>query len=183
MISRRTYLRSLLVVAAATAMPAVAPAQPKMVDGMARGGSVMIQNEAERRAFADLLCMCGGCQRESLAVCNCGIADEYRDQIRAMMAEGLSQEQIKARWREKFGPQALAVPEDKGANRLIYLVPFLAIVAMAAFVVSMLRRFRRQNAGEGASRSGGEGSAGKGRDEYDDKLDEELEQLDDDHDA
>src|SRR5580692_7011401 len=132
MISRRQHLRSLLALAAAsaaTAVSAAAPAQPKMVDGMARGGNVMIQNETERRAFTELLCMCGGCQRESLAVCNCGIADDYRNQVRAMMAEGLSQEQIKARWREKFGPQALAVPEDKGANRLIYIVPFLVIAA------------------------------------------------------
>jgi len=107
MISRRQHLRSLLALAAATAaaaVPAAAHAQPKMAEGMARGGSVMIQNETERRVFADLLCMCGGCQRESLAVCNCGIADDYRDQVRAMMAEGLSAEQIKAKWRRTRGP-------------------------------------------------------------------------------
>jgi cytochrome c-type biogenesis protein CcmH len=188
MISRRTLLRSLLAAAAATAVtavPALAPGQPQMVEGMARGGSVMIQNETERRYFTELLCMCGGCQRESLAVCNCGIADEYRDQVRAMMAEGLSQEQIKAKWREKFGPQALAVPEDKGANKLIYMAPLLAIVAMAAFVVSVLRRFRRQNADGGgqAGRPAGKSPPAAGRDAYDDKLDEELKQLDDDNDA
>jgi cytochrome c-type biogenesis protein CcmH/NrfF len=191
MISRREHLRSLLVLAAAAAavaVPAAAPAQappgagaPKMAEGMARGGTVKIQNETERRYFADLLCMCGGCQRESLAECNCGFADDYRDEVRAMMAEGLSQEQIKAEWKKRFGPQALAVPEDKGAGRLLYIVPFLAIAAMAAFVVSVLRRFRRQNAGA-EGRDGpapGEPKPGSGRDAYDDKLDEELEQLDD----
>jgi cytochrome c-type biogenesis protein CcmH len=186
MISRRTLLRSLLVAAvgtATTAASALALGQPQMAEGMARGGDVMIRNETERRYFADLLCMCGGCQRESLAVCNCGIADGYRDEIRAMMAEGLSQEQIKARWREKFGPQALAVPEDKGASRLIYIAPLLVIVAMAAFVVSVLRRFRRQN-DDGKPPPGksppGKPAPGAGRDEYDEKLDEELKQLDDD---
>jgi len=71
------------------------------------------------------------------------------------------------------------VAEDKGANRLIYIAPFLVIVGMAAFVVSVLRRFRRQNADGGAASAPKKEAPAEGRDAYDEKLDEELKQLDD----
>ena len=180
MTHRRTFLRALLVVPSAALVVALgspALAQGKMGDGMTRGSGLKIQNETERRFFGDLLCMCGGCQRESLSECSCGVADDFRDEVRAMMAQGLTQEQIKDEWRRRYGPQALAVPPNSGANRLVYIAPLLGIVAMAAVFITVLRRFRESDRQKVAA--AGPPVAGKGRDEYDDKLDEELKQLDD----
>jgi cytochrome c-type biogenesis protein CcmH/NrfF len=182
---RRTFLRALLVAPAAALVPAVAFAQAKMAEGMAKGSGIRIKSDQERRVFADLLCMCGGCQRESLSECICGQADDYRSEVRAMLAEGLSQEQIKAEWVRRFGPQALSVPPNEGASRLLYIAPLVGIVAMAAFVVTVLKRFRARDvakagaAAKAAAKAGPGAVAGGGRDEYDDKLDEELKQLDD----
>lgn len=178
MIQRRAFLRALLVApAAALATAAPAIAQGQAPEGMAKGSGLKIHDENERRFFGDLLCMCGGCQRESLSECICGSADQYRDEVRAMMAEGLTQEQIKDEWRRRYGPQALAVPPNKGASRLLYVAPLLAIATMAGIVVMVLRRFRARDREKIAA--AGPPVAGKGRDEYDDKLDEELKQLDD----
>lgn len=179
MLQRRTFLRALLVAPAAALFPAPAPAlaQSPSTDGMAKGSGLKIHDEHERRFFADLLCMCGGCQRESLSECICGSADQYRDEVRAMMAEGLTQEQIKDEWRRRYGPQALAVPPNTGASRLLYIAPLLAIATMAGIVVMVLKGFRARDKEKVAA--AGPPVAGKGRDEYDDKLDEELKQLDD----
>jgi cytochrome c-type biogenesis protein CcmH/NrfF len=155
-------------------LPALAQSPP---DGMAKGSGLKIHDETERRFFADLLCMCGGCQRESLSECICGNADQYRDEVRGMMAEGLTQEQIKDQWRRRYGPQALAVPPNKGGSQLLYVAPLLLIAAMAGVVVMTLKGFRRRDREKIAA--AGPPVAGKGRDEYDDKLDEELKQLDD----
>jgi cytochrome c-type biogenesis protein CcmH/NrfF len=181
MTDRRTFLRALLVAPAVALVPSAAFAQGKMGDGMSKGSGINIKTDAERRVFADLLCMCGGCQREALNECICGQADDYRAEVRAMLAEGLTQEQIKAQWVRRFGPQSLSVPPNEGASRLLYLVPLAGIAGMAGVVVMALRRFRaRDNARVAATAKAGTAAvAGGSRDEYDDKLDEELKQLDD----
>jgi cytochrome c-type biogenesis protein CcmH len=179
MIRRRTLLRRLVslpaAALAAAVLPAVALAQAPP-DGMAQGGGVILRSEAEHPYFAGLLCMCGGCQREALDKCACGVADDYRNQVRAMMAKGLTQEEIKAEWARRYGPQALAVPPNSGANRLLYLAPLALIAVMGAFAVMLLRRFRHESDEKVGAVAPSVADAR--RDEYDEKLDEELKQLD-----
>jgi len=169
---RRAFLQTLLVavVAAPLAASSVARAQ------MDRSGVLDIRNEEERRMFTELQCTCG-CPRESIVTCTCGTAGKFRVEVRGMMAEGMTQEQIKAEWVRRFGPQALMVPLNQGANRLLYIAPLVAIIAMAGVVVTLLRRFRRHN-DEKTAMAGAPPVAGSKRDDYDDKLDEELKQLD-----
>jgi cytochrome c-type biogenesis protein CcmH/NrfF len=174
--SRRSFLVALLSGSAVLAAgPGLAFAQ-QLGEGMDRSGTLDIRNDAERAVFGDVQCTCG-CPRESLATCTCGFASGFREEIRAMMARGLTREEIKAEWARLHGPQALTVPENTGAKRLLYVVPLLLIVAMGAVAVTVLRRFRRHADRRSEARAPAVAS-GK-RDEYDDKLDEELRQLDD----
>ncbi len=177
MIHRRTFLRALLSVPPAVllAAPAVALAQ-QLGEGMERGGVLDIHNEDERRSFGDLQCTCG-CPRESIATCTCGQASGFRAEVRAMMARGLTQEEIKAEWVRRYGPQALTVPPNSGANRVLYVAPLLAIAGMGGIAVMMLRRFRQRD--DQKALAAAPPVAGARRDDYDDKLDEELKQLDD----
>lgn len=176
MIRKRSPLRSILLALAALAVVGAALHFPAVASGqmmMDRTGTVGIRSEEERRVFAALLCTCG-CPRESIATCPCGFANERRDDARAMMAKGMTAEEIKAEWVRRFGPQALEVPANAGANRLVYIAPLLAIVAMAGVAVTVLRRFRRQE--EAAKRAAPADApvAGAKADEYDAKLDDEL---------
>jgi cytochrome c-type biogenesis protein CcmH len=178
MIQRRTFFHALIfapTAAIVAAVPVVVHAQ-QLGEGMERTGVLDIRNEGERRSFADLQCTCG-CPRESIATCTCGFASGFRNEVRAMMARGLTQEEIKAEWVRRYGPQALTVPPNSGANRLLYAAPLALIAVMGAFAVTLLLRFRH----ESDERAGATASAvaGAKRDEYDDKLDEELKQLDD----
>ncbi len=157
------------------APPAVALAQ-QLGEGMDRTGALDVRNDEERRTFGDLQCTCG-CPRESIATCTCAFADGFRSEVRAMMARGLTQEEIKAEWVRRHGPQALTVPPNTGANRLLYIAPLAAIAGMGAFAVVILRRVRRSS--DEKARAVASPVAGAKRDEYDDKLDEELKQLDD----
>lgn len=178
MIRRRTFLRAALSLPAAAIVVAGSGAAiaQQLGEGMERSGVLDIRDENERRAFGDLQCTCG-CPRESIATCTCGIAGGFRNEVRAMMARGMTQEEIKAEWVRRYGPQALTVPPNTGANQLLYIAPLLAIVAMGAFAVTLLRRFQRKSAEKAAAAPAP--AAGAKRDEYDDKLDEELKQLDD----
>jgi cytochrome c-type biogenesis protein CcmH/NrfF len=178
MIHRRTFLRALIALppaALAIAAPPAALAQ-QLGEGMDRSGILDIRSDEERRVFGDLQCTCG-CPRESIATCTCGFAAGFRSEVRAMLARGMTREEIKAEWVRRNGPQALTVPANAGANRLLYLAPLVAIAAMGAFAVVLLRRFRAQ--AEAKAGAAPPPVAGGRRDEYDDKLDEELKQLDD----
>src|SRR5262249_37305524 len=159
------------------------------------------QNETERLLFSALICTCG-CPREALSTCTCGFAHERRAELRAELAKGRSIDEIKAAYAARFGPQALVVPPNTGANRLLWIVPLVAMAVGAGLVPTVPRRWRKKNddddRGDGptppaaASRSSTKGSPtkphrdGKGagpaakpvRDKYDAMLDEELKELD-----
>src|SRR5689334_3524118 len=107
---------SVLVLAIGLRDPGFASAQ-QLGEGMERTGTVGIQNETERQLFAALICTCG-CPREALSTCTCGFAHERRAELRAALAAGRSVDEIKAAYADRFGPQALVVPPNTGANRL-----------------------------------------------------------------
>ncbi|MEZ4300909.1 MAG: cytochrome c-type biogenesis protein CcmH [Polyangiaceae bacterium] len=155
--------------------------------GMVRSGTVGIENDTERKLFWSLICTCG-CPRETLGTCTCGWAHDRREELREMLKEGKSIEQIQAAYSERFGSQALAVPPSEGANRLLYLVPLALVAVGAAFVVTLLKSWSRKGRGAGSGGGSGSGDEAPGsavpktkpsRDDYDDKLDDELRRLDD----
>jgi len=77
--------------------------------------------------------------------------------------------------------KSLAVPRNQGANRLLWAVPALAIVIGAWFAVHTMRRFQRRSQTLEAAAKKEKATApkeSKGRDEYDDRLDQELKDLD-----
>src|SRR4051812_33914689 len=52
-----------------------------------RQGLIGIRNDAERQAFANLACTCGGCPHEAILTCPCSFADGFRDEVRAMISK------------------------------------------------------------------------------------------------
>jgi cytochrome c-type biogenesis protein CcmH len=146
-------------------------------EGMSRTGIVGIENDTERKLFWSLICTCG-CPRETLGTCTCGIAHERRDELRAQLAEGKTIEQIQALYVERYGPEGLSVPPNRGSQRLLFLFPLGAIVIGAGFVIVTLRRWKERSAADAGEKPPVKGVAPAARDDYDEKLDEELKSLD-----
>lgn len=175
---RKLILALVLVLGAWTATRPVPAWAQQLGEGMERSGLLDIRNDNERRVFSDLLCTCG-CPRETIATCTCGFATGFRQEVRAMMARGLTEEDIKAEWVRQHGPAALAIPSSEGSGKLLYVVPLVAIMGMAVVVIMTLRRFRKRDVEIAGGKNPGPAVAGGARDEYDAKLDDELRQLDD----
>lgn len=178
---RRTPLHIALLVSASVAA-GILSFFPADAIGQHNGGNgtVEIHNETERQLFWSLICTCG-CPRETLGTCPCDIATERREALREMLAEGKTVEQAQSAYVALYGAKSLAVPRNEGANRLLWAVPALAIVLGAWFAVHTLRRFqRRSQALEAAATKAKKSPAkeSKGRDDYDDRLDQELKDLD-----
>lgn len=143
-------------------------------------GTVEIHNETERQLFWSLICTCG-CPRETLGTCACDIATARREALRDLLQQGKSVEQAQDAYVALYGAKSLAVPRNQGANRLLWAVPALAIVIGAWFAVHTMRRFQRRSQTLEAAAKKEKATApkeSKGRDEYDDRLDQELKDLD-----
>jgi cytochrome c-type biogenesis protein CcmH len=175
-IQRRTLLSSAALSAAALAL------YPVNALGQHSGGNgtVEIRNETERQLFWSLICTCG-CPRETLGTCACDIASSRREALRELLGQGKSVEQAQDAYVSLYGAKSLAVPRNQGSNRLLWAVPAVLIALGGWFAVHTMRRFQRRSQAIDATKSKEKASSTKdpsGRDDYDDRLDQELKDLD-----
>ena len=70
-------------------------------------------------------------------------ANQERDFIRKLIAQGLTKDEIKDRLVAQFGPEVLATPSDSGFDLAAWLVPGIAILIGAVAIAVGLRRWRR----------------------------------------
>ena len=72
-------------------------------------------------------------------------ADQQRDLIRRLVAQGLTKEQIKDRLVAEYGEDVLAMPEDDGVGAAAYVVPIVLVLAMLAIAAILVPRWRRRD--------------------------------------
>jgi cytochrome c-type biogenesis protein CcmH len=106
--------------------------------GFAQGGD---PTEDEVNAVASQL-YCPVCENVPLDACGTAACEQWRGIIRDKLAEGWSEDQIKAYFVEQYGDRVLAEPPRRGFNWLVYLVPVLALGAGAALLVLGFRKWR-----------------------------------------
>jgi cytochrome c-type biogenesis protein CcmH/NrfF len=152
---------------------------PAFAQGTAtqQAGSVQMDTPQEHQVFGTLRCMCGTCPRELLSSCACSTADQTRERLRGRLAKGEDPQHIIDDYVQEYGTAALAIPPDKGAMKAIYVAPLFAIFGGGIALAFVLKRWRKnndRNAGDKAS----DDEAPK-RDKLDDRIDQELEDLDD----
>jgi cytochrome c-type biogenesis protein CcmH len=98
-------------------------------------------------------------------------AEQQRQEIKQMIAAGMTKKQIKATLVDRYGPSILATPEDHGFTLAAYIVPIAAVLAaLVALAVAIPRWRRRRPPSDGGDDDGGPGlSAADAR-----RLDEDL---------
>lgn len=74
-------------------------------------------------------------------------ADQERREIRTLIAQGLSKQQILDRFKAEYGANVLAEPKGGGASVTVWAVPAAIIVAALVAVAVLLPRWRRRRAG------------------------------------
>lgn len=70
-------------------------------------------------------------------------AERERVFIRQLIKQGKTEDEIKDALVAEYGPQALALPDDKGINLYAYLVPVLGFILAALAVLYSIIRWRR----------------------------------------
>ena len=129
---------SMLLLAAALTLlgPVAVFAQPDQLQGAVQEANEATPLELDLRR--SLVCMCDGpgCGKKLVAECMCVEAVRLRGEIRGLVAEGLTRDEVLQFYIDKHGSQEpLAAPLNKGFNRLAWLFPYVVgAVALGALI-------------------------------------------------
>jgi cytochrome c-type biogenesis protein CcmH len=143
---------------------------------LAAVGSASASEEHPTLAELERELICPTCH-ETLAVSTSPIADRMRSFIRARIAAGDTESEIKASLVEQFGEGVLAAPPKRGFNLLAWLLPLVGLTVAAGVLAVLARRWS-----SGRSEPSAAGPSGNGRapidPELERRLDEELARFD-----
>jgi cytochrome c-type biogenesis protein CcmH/NrfF len=153
---------------------------------VARAGGPPDASAAEheaRRIEAMLIAPC--CWREQVSVHQSEAAEQVKQEVRAMLAAGLTRQQVLDRFVSSYGPRILAEPPNAGFGRVLHQAPWVAglssLVGLALVIrhVTKRRPDRQETAGGSLSASvPQDGEPAEGDVRYGHQLDDELRNLD-----
>jgi cytochrome c-type biogenesis protein CcmF len=126
----------------------------------------------EKDVEANLVCMCGTCGRQRISECTCSVAADMREEVAQLVSQGKDREAIMQYFITKYGSQeVLGAPIDEGFNRLAWALPYAAGLLGITLVGGMAVRWSR-------TRESPSTAAVTGRSDLEDRLDDELRELD-----
>ena len=90
---------------------------------------------------AELRCLV--CQNQTIADSHADLAVDLRQQIREMLAKGMTEDQIRSYMTDRYGDFVLYKPPFKTTTALLWVGPPVLLVAALGTLVAMLRRRQR----------------------------------------
>ena len=93
---------------------------------------------------AELRCLV--CQNQTIADSHAGLAEDLRQQIREMLAKGMTEDQIRAYMTERYGDFVLYNPPFKASTVVLWVGPAVLMVGALTALVLVLRRRQRLGA-------------------------------------
>ena len=130
---RRAFLFSILPILVILATPGTSSAR---VDAALDEGRELVAETVEERLIAPC------CWRAPLSQHYSGTAEKMKDDLRQMLAEGKTQEDILDHYKAIYGERILSSPPNAGFNRMAYLFTPLMFLIGAGIIFITLRRWR-----------------------------------------
>jgi len=87
---------------------------------------------------------CPVCQNVPLEVCETDACARWREQVRELIAQGYTQQQIRDYFVQRFGPQTVGVPTNITAQLLTVALPAALILIIGAVIAINLLIWRRR---------------------------------------
>ena len=86
---------------------------------------------------------CPVCESEPLDTCPTQACIDWREEIRAQLAEGQTKEQIYATFRARYGDRVLAEPPVDGVNLILWFTIPIALIVGGYLFMQYLQRIRQ----------------------------------------
>jgi cytochrome c-type biogenesis protein CcmH len=114
------------------------------------------------------------CWAQQVSLHQSPAADEIKQNIRRLLAEGKTGQQILDGYVAEYGDRILAEPPARGFNAALYVAPWVFLAGSVGLVVVMIRRWRTSGPGP----AGAEPVSAPPDAEESERIDEELRNLD-----
>jgi cytochrome c-type biogenesis protein CcmH len=117
----------------------------------------------EERAFAlDRQIMCPVCDGQTIDQSAHEVSRQMRDVVRARLAAGDTDAEVKAYFASRYGERILAAPEPRGFNALVWLAPPAGIALGLGMLALIMRAMHRQPGGAHGDAGESNGAADTG---------------------
>ena len=130
-----------------------------------------LEREA-KQLEAKLIAPC--CWSQQVSLHQSPAADDIKQTVRKLLAEGKTSQQILDIYVAQYGDRILAEPPARGFSRLIYIAPWIFLVASFGLVVVVIRRLRAVSPAPARA----ERAAAAPTEDEADRIDEELRNMD-----
>jgi cytochrome c-type biogenesis protein CcmH len=87
-----------------------------------------------------LSCYCGNCPHLVVNRCGCSIADQIKGDIKKMIDQGMTEDQIIKSYVAQYGETVLAAPPKKGFQLTAWAIPFVAFIVGGLVLIAFLKR-------------------------------------------
>ena len=121
---------------------------------------------------AKLMAPC--CWAQQVSLHQSPAADDIRRNIRRLLAEGKTSQQILDTYVAEYGDRILAEPPARGFSRLIYVAPWVFLAGSVGLVVVVIRRLRAVSPAPAKAESA---AAAPPNEDESDRIDEELRNM------
>jgi cytochrome c-type biogenesis protein CcmH len=129
--------------------------------------------EKEAKAIEALL-IAPCCWSQQVSVHQSPVTDEIRQNIRKLLTEGKSRQQIVDAYVAEYGDRILAEPPARGFSRLFYIGPWFFLLGSIGLVFIVIRKLRTPATAAAAAPQ----PAARPTDDESERIDEELRNLD-----
>ena len=82
------------------------------------------------------------CWTQPISQHESAVAVQMRQEVRSMVAAGMSREEIMDHFVSQYGERVLATPRPEGFNRLVYLLPWIVLVFGVWLLFILLKKLR-----------------------------------------
>jgi cytochrome c-type biogenesis protein CcmH len=116
---------------------------PLVVSG--QGGTPRpVSDDEVNRVSKNLYCPV--CKNVPLEVCETEACARWREQVRDLLSQGYTEEQVRQYFVEQFGANTVGTPTDTASRLLTIVLPFALIGLIGLVIVFNLVRWRRSTA-------------------------------------
>lgn len=86
---------------------------------------------------------CPVCENIPLDACGTAACDDWRDEIKLFLEQGMTEEEIRTDFVRRFGDRVVGVPQDPFLNALSVITPWVLVVIGLVVVFSSFRTWAR----------------------------------------
>jgi cytochrome c-type biogenesis protein CcmH len=128
--------------------------------------------QQQAREIYDLI-MCPLCAGQTIAQSSNETSSQMRELVLKKLRQGESKEEILQYFESRYGERILAMPNKKGFNLILWILPFILVALAAIVIYFLIRRWSSRISLKSAARFDE-----NQLDEYQERLEKELKHFD-----